>query len=250
MPTPTASSGPPPMRPSPLFLAAQRSLLFLLTLAFYLSPLAQAEEEQAHGLAFEHWLADTFFSGYRAEGYTQKWDIPAEINQLPDPALRGLPVNPKATRLGSPIGLGDALRQYDIAEPFLLVVGFWRQSAPAEKTFVRIAAVRVEPEAWRALWAPLTRADLEQLEALVLDRSLSPAEARRRVADLKREPRFRAAAITLNPKIDARGQRRLQCSLREKQFWQLAGEGLAQSADASLWGVPFPGPIHSPSRRP
>jgi hypothetical protein len=218
----------------------------LLVLLLATASGARAEEVQAHGLVFEHWVCDTFFDGYRPTGYTQKWDIPAEAN----PARGGLPVNPKATRHGTPVGLGDALRQYDIDEPFLLVLGYWEQSAPTEKRFVKLLAPRVEPAAWRALWGPVTRADLERLDAVIKDRSLSPVEARLRAQELKSRPPFSEAVFVLNPKIDAKGQRRLQCSLRYADvFKHLAPEVPPEpETNPSLWGVPFPGPVRSEPR--
>ncbi len=209
-----------------------------------------AAEVQAHGLAFEHWVCDAFFAGYRPSGYTQKWDIPASANRLADPALAGLPANPKAARLGGSVGLGDALRQYDIDEPFLLVLGYWEQSGPAQKRFVKLLAPRVEPAAWRALWGPVTRADLERLDAVVKDRSLPPAEARRRAREMKAKPPFTQAVFVLNPKIDEKGQRRLQCSLRYADVFKHLAPGLSPDREdaPTLWGVSFPCPLASPPR--
>jgi len=73
-----------------------------------------ALEVQSHGLLFEKWLRDTFFGGYEPNGYTQKWDIPAADN----PDHGGIPVNPKAIKYGTPIGLGDALRSLKLKSRF------------------------------------------------------------------------------------------------------------------------------------
>ncbi len=51
---------------------------FAVALTFA-APRPAAAEVQAHGLVFEHWIADTFFQKYRPSGYTQKWDLPADI---------------------------------------------------------------------------------------------------------------------------------------------------------------------------
>ncbi len=215
------------------------------------APRAVAEEEQAHGLVFERWVRDTFFQGYRPDGYTQKWDVPGELNRLSDPALAGLPVNPKATKFRSPVGLGDALRQHDIEEPFILVLGYWTQASPDEKRLVKILALRVEPATWRALWGPVTRADLERLDAVVKDRSVSAAEARRRAQTMKSRPPFSEAVFVLNPKIDEKGQRRLQCSLRyEDVLARLAPEATPGPDETpALWGKPFPAAIASAPRK-
>jgi hypothetical protein len=237
---------PPNFRHVPL-----RVLLALASGLLALAPLnAPAAEVQIHGLAFEHWVRATFFDVYQPPGYTQKWDIPAEANRLPDPSLAGLPVNPKAVKFGAPVGLGDALRQFDIDEPFLLVLGYWEQPSPDRKRFVKILAPRIEPAVWRALWGPVTRADLERLDAVIKDRSLSPAEARRRARALKAAPPFSECVFVLNPKIDSKTQRRLQCSLRYEDVRKHLAPGSPPGPDAtpSLWGVPFTGEINSAPR--
>ena len=202
------------------------ALALLISLAAFSSP---ALEVQSHGLLFEKWLRDSFFGGYEPKGYTQKWDIPAAFN----PDHGGIPVNPKAVKYGTPIGLGDALRQFGIDEPFLLIAGFWQQVSKEEKHWVNVQAVRVEPAAWRKLWGDLQRSDLEKLDAVIKDKSLSLAEARERVQKLKAEPPYTTSLIELNPKID-RSQRRLQCSLRFDVFF----DQLAPKADRSMQEQP------------
>lgn len=205
----------------------------------------RAQEVQQHGLAFEIWIRDTFFDGYVPPGYTQKWDIPAKINV----SHGGVPVNPKAAKYRTPVDLGDALRQYDIAEPFILVIGYWVQEGD-KKRFVNIVAPRIEPDVWRKLWGPVTRADLERLDAVIKDRSLDYREARKRAQAIKDAPPFTEAVIVVNPKIDSKGQRRLQCSLRSDDLYQyLAPEApTGVQKTPSLWGVPFPATVKSKAR--
>jgi hypothetical protein len=227
------------MRPRGSF---ARTIFILLAL---IAAGLRAQEVQQHGLRFEAWIRDTFFDGYAPPGYTQKWDIPAEAN------LRhgGVPVNPKTAKYRTPVDLGDALRQYDIAEPFILVVGYWVQQED-EKRFVNIVAPRIEPETWRKLWGPVTRADLEKLDAVIKDRSLDYREARKRAHAIKDAPPFTEAIIVVNPKIDSTGQRRLQCSLRSDDlFKHLCPETDAGVQKApELWGVPFPATVKSGPR--
>lgn len=219
---------------------------FRVPLLALIAALAAAAEVQQHGLVFEHWIGDTFFEGYRAPNYTQKWDIPAAINQ----AHGGIPVNPKAAKYGTAVDLGDALRQFKIEEPFVLVVGFWRQEAD-EKRFVNIVAPRIEPAVWRKLWGPVTLADLERLEAVVKDKSLAPEEARRAALKMKNAPPFSLSTIVLNPKIDTKTQRRLQCSLRFDDVFRHLAPGATSAAQdrVTLWGVEFPAPVASKPRQ-
>lgn len=228
-------------------MAMPRRLLLSTLFATLLVVLLPAQEVQRHGVVFEEWIRDTFFDGYEPESYTQKWDIPAEANRRHG----GLPVNPKATKYGSTIGLGDALRQYDIAEPFILLLGFWEQDGDV-KRFVNITPVTIHPETWRMMWGPVTRADLEALDALVKDRDLDYREARRQAQKMKRAPPFNESLISLNPKIGSgpRGQRRLQCSLRFGYLFDLLASHADREASdqPELWGVPFPGPVRSAAR--
>jgi hypothetical protein len=181
--------------------------VFLFPMIFLSASLAHATEVQKHGLSFEHWVADTFFAGHRSSGPTDKWDIPASANE----DHGRIPVNPKATQYGEPVLLGDALRQYDINEPFLLIVGFWKQDG-RDKKFVQSLVVRIEPDQWRKLWAPVTREELEAMDKLVKDTSRTIADVRREVLRRKKQPPFSEAVIQLNPKIN-QSQRRLQCSI-------------------------------------
>ena len=219
-------------------------LLFLV----FLTLLAPAQEVQVHGVVFEQWIRDTFFDGYEPESYTQKWDIPGEANLHHG----GMPVNPKAAKYRGPVGLGDALRQYDIDEPYILLVGFWEQDGP-DKRFVNITPVTIHPETWRMLWGPVTRADLERLDALVKNRDLDYREVRRLAQEMKKTPPFDQCLLVLNPKIGSgeNGQRRLQCSLRFDHLFDLLASNAerAPSLSPALWGVPFPGPVHSAARQ-
>ena len=206
-----------------------------------------AQEVQKHGFVFEEWVCDTFFAGYRAASYTQQWDIPAAANK----AHGGVPVNPKAVKYGSPIDFGDALRQFAIDEPFILVIGFgfWQQEGD-EKRFVKIISPRIEPATWHHLWSPLKLADLEKLDAVIKDRSLTPDEARAAAQKIKSAPPFTKTIMTVNPKIDTHTQRRLQCSLHfDDVFKHLApGFNPRPMEHPMLWGVEFPQPIASKPR--
>ncbi len=218
-----------------------RRLVALLLLAATAYP----SEVQRHGLTFESWLADSFFEGYRASRLTDKWDIPALANTR----YGDIPVNPKATQYGEPVLLGDALRQYDINEPFWLIVGFWKQKGD-DKKFVQSAAVKITPEQWRQLWAPVTRADLEQMDLLIKDSSRPIDKVRREVLRRKKQRPFSQAVIQLNPKIDA-GQRRLQCSISYVRLF----ENLAPGRDRKpvdrpeIFGQPIPDIPASPRRK-
>ena len=205
----------------------------------------RAQEVQQHGLVFEQWVRETFFAGYRPPNYTQKWDIPAAENTN----FGGVPVNPKAAKYGTPVDLGDALRQFAIDEPFVLVVGFWRQDGD-EKRFVNIISPRIDPATWKKLWGPVTLADLRRLDAVIKDRSLTAAEARAAAQKIKNAAPLTQSIIVVNPKIDSQTQRRLQCSIRFDDVFKhlVPGGNPAMQDEPALWGVPFTSAVASKPR--
>lgn len=205
----------------------------------------RAQEVQRHGLVFEQWVRDTFFDGYKPASYTQRWDIPATANKNHG----GVPVNPKAIKYGSAIDLGDAIRQYEIDEPFMLIVGFWQQDGD-HKQIVNIAAPVITPQLWRQLWGPITYDDLHKLDALIKDPAPPIEEVRRNALKMKNAPPFSQAIMQVNPKIDSRGQRRLQCSLRFSDFFKyLMNEPHPKPhVPATLFGIEYPGAIPSKAR--
>lgn len=222
----------------------KRASLLLAVLATVLAA-ASAQEVQWHGLVFEKWVRGTFFEGYQPASHTQRWDIPAAANQ----AHGGVPVILRTGKHGTAIVLGDALRQYEIDEPFMLIVGFWSQ-AGEEKLVVNIAAPVISPALWRQLWAPVTYADLRRLDALIKDQGPSIEELRKLALKMKNSPPFSEAVMQVNPKIGTDGQRRLQCSLRFADFFQLLvpGGNPKPQAHPTLFGVEYPGPIASKPR--
>lgn len=225
--------------------AEMSRLTRLLALAAALLLTASAQEVQQHGLVFEEWVRDNFFEGYKPPGYTQKWDIPAAINRNHG----GLPVNPKAIKYRSSVDLGDALRQFDIDEPFILIIGYWVQEED-RKRMVNIVAPVITPATMRQLWGDITREDLVRLDTLIKDRSLDYREVRKQAQAMKKSPPFNTSIITLNPKIDSKGQRRLQCSLRFGKVFKYLAPGADDGIQDPpvLWGIPFTETIASRPR--
>jgi len=235
------------------FFARCFALLSLLLLAFLPvafgtqpepTPAKKTSEVQRHGVDFEQWVREEFFNGYEAP-YTSKWDIPASVNHaLPKP-YRGLPVSVKCAKIGRPIDLADALRQRSIDEPFVIIIGLWNQRTPAEKWIEEIICLRIEPSAWKALWGSLTHDDIVVLDTAIKERTRPVAEVRAFAAQWKRDHRGAGNTIAINYKIDAKGQRRVQCSLPLDAL--LAAASTVERGDM-LFKRTFPNPIISTPR--
>jgi hypothetical protein len=185
---------------------------------------------QQHGFAFEKWVASKFFS----LSYTARWDIHRKMN--PEGEDAG-PISIKTAKWRSPIGLGDARRQFEILHNFTLVVGFWEQKG-ARKRIVRVVVAKVGAERWRSLWGQLTASDLDSLDRVIKNRKVDHEAAQERAKQGKARLAEKGSLIVLNPKIDSKGQRRLQCSLPFDVFFsRIVGEQNPQrDAKPTLWG--------------
>lgn len=206
-------------------------------------------EVQRHGFDFENWVKETFFADFNA-AYTQKWDVPIEANNLGKipKELQHLPVSIKTCKFGSPIGFGDALRQFKNNEDFLLIVGFWQQSG-SYKNFVAVEGVRIRSSDWKNLFLPLNEADLILLDLIIKNIQSHYSEARKLAKELKNSDKFKQTKIILNPKIDSKTQRRLQCSLPFNTFWRdFVGKESYQNIDCELFGEKVPNPFLSGKR--
>ena len=212
-------------------------------------------EVQNHGFRFEKWIRDTFFGSYEGN-YSQKWDVPAENNtsNIVPKELRGLPVSIKTTKLGCPVNLGDALRQFEIADDFIMICGIWTQANRQEKHLVAIGAALFRVGTWRQLWTPLKLSELKVLDGTVKDRGISYFEARLRAKQWQEVHKPRSeASLRINPKIDSKEQRRVQCSLPFATYCEVAGldlevKKITEGSEAQLFKKFYPGAIKSPPR--
>ncbi len=207
-------------------------------------------EVQHHGFTFEKWIRDTFFNGY-AGIYMQEWDIPSKFNNfkgIPED-YRNVPVSVKTAKYGSPIGLGDIRRQRSIDVSFLMIAGFWEQRTSSEKWFIEIGVSYFSVEAWNSLWGGLTIDEISVLDSQIKNMNISYTEARKLAQQWKKDFSSRCGSeLVINPKIDSKNQRRIQCSLPFSTFWRFAGRTPSPSDSPRLFGVAFENPVISGSR--
>jgi len=188
-----------------------------------------AGERQEHGFRFEDWLKKTFFDIY----YTSEWDIPKELN----PNKRGGPISIKTAKWKSSIYFGDALRQFDINEDWTLIVGFWKNQGKKKK-IVKITESLITKENWRGYWGSITRAEIARLDTLIKNRRKSYNVIRKEAQACKSMLKQKSNLITLNPKIDSKAQRRLQCSIPFTKFFEHIIQEPEPEEDGEffLWG--------------
>jgi hypothetical protein len=199
-------------------------------------------EEQQHGFAFQKWVVELAkhlnpSKSHLLGGYTHKWDLPAELNPDPDAG----PVSIKTAKWRSSIYFADARRQFQIDHRFTLIVGFWEKDG-LRKRVVKIVPVVIEPYLWASLWQPIKFEDLKNLDDQIKDRSQTDSQAQAMAKYVVNASPFSDAIFRANPKIDSKGQRRLQCCLTQKKFFNHLAPKVSRDKEdePALWGHAIP----------
>jgi len=175
---------------------------------------------QLHGKKFEDLIKGCgLFSGSADGGRlpTAGFDIEARYDKL-----LGLPTSIKST--GSNIvGLSDGRSFFAISDKFRMLVGHYTQNGP-HKVFKTIHEFILTPTILAELRDEVTLEDVVHFHnGLRLDSFPvgSHSEARQWARQRKVAIADKRSMITLNPKIDSKRQRRLQCSLRLSELIEL-----------------------------
>jgi hypothetical protein len=99
------------------------------------------------------------------------------------------------------------------------------------------------------LWGELTLAEIQEIDLVVKNQNEHYSIVRTKAREWKKRPAIATSTIVINPKIDSKIQRRIQCSLPYKTFWIAVGREASPQKDPELWGHVFPNPIKSSARK-
>jgi hypothetical protein len=136
-----------------------------------------------------------------------------------------------------------------IDEDFVMIVGFWNQVSAGEKNFTAIRAARFKVADWKRLWRSYDLDSVLSLDRAIKNMDISSGEAHE-IADnwkTKNKPKD-DLCLRINPKIDSKKQRRIQCSLPFQAFWNHIGEVPKQALPQLFYGNRFPNPVKSEPR--
>jgi len=164
-----------------------------------------------HGVVWEDVIKATrFFTGAsnRTRSNTSIFDIESEFDR------RGrLPTNIKSTKTAT-ICLADARRFVSIECGYRMVVGCYTQEATT-KSFTHVYEFIMTKEGHKALIGALTPDFVECFHNIISVKSLPNYADARLIASCINKVSFLTdlTDLSLNPKIDSKSQRRLQCSV-------------------------------------
>jgi hypothetical protein len=193
-------------------------------------------ERQAHGFVFQDWVFRKFLS----LAYSGDWDIPAKVNPL---THKNVSIKTAQWKKGS-IDLGDIFKQFDIYEDFEMLLAFYINDGKRKK-IVNMQLLNISKDKWRELWGNMKREYLEKFDSYVKcvdNRNLKGEKLdifRADVQNLKKELFCDYnGKISINPKIDSKSQRRVQCSISFNDIFNVFGldDKKKEMTTCNLWG--------------
>ena len=205
-------------------------------------------KNQQHGKRFEDIVkGSSFFRGASdsARSSTASFDVEAKFDRT-----LGIPTSIKSGK-GRGVALSDARRFWAINQEFRLLFGRYRQKGD-EKEFYEIHEFILSPTALAnlrgALTAPQIGAFHTGLSLTNFPRGKHP-EARAWARQEKSKLKQYVTCIALNPKIDSKGQRRLQCSVPVQSLIDVTNSGTTYFKHTDSFGdIKLPITLISSSR--
>lgn len=170
---------------------------------------------QLHGKRYENHIRQAFPKSLEVElSPVSPWDILGEHDHV-----LSLPTSVKTSK-NKTIGMSDARKFVSTDISFRLLVAFYTQGSGV-KQFTSLNEFIITPEIMNTLRGELTLQDVIDFHAAITsfgpgreNQKLAQAVAREFKAKLKDKSQY----IVLNPKIDSKDQRRLQCSIKLDQL--------------------------------
>lgn len=159
---------------------------------------------QNHGFMFED-LIKTKMGVEEVIPYTEIFDIPVPLTKIN--------TSVKTTKTNT-VCLGDASRVFSYETDVVFVVGKYKQNS-GEKVFNEIYEILVKQDDWAKLRGDISAQSVSNFHEGIRSFGVGEhLEARKFSREMKSQLNHQCqSVIKLNPKIDSKTQRRLQCSV-------------------------------------
>jgi predicted RNA methylase len=200
---------------------------------------------QMHGKAFENMLKAVFNASDTKRLSTSKFDIEAKFNKDTNS-----PISIKTMKAETKsICMSDARRFFEETDSFTMIVGLYFQK-DKRKVFEEIREYYISVENLQKIKGEVTLEDVElfheQLKKFEYGRHI---EARYFAKSKLKELKNKHSLIILNPKIDSKFQRRLQCSLPIDKLEKVIGKENIKIHKESFGFLTLPIVIFSEERK-
>ena len=201
---------------------------------------------QQHGKLIEKALGHALTGHPIPDSGTDAWDIPAVLDwrQQLNTSVKSMKADAVLER--SIIGMADARRAFSINEPFRMLVAPYVQVGGIKQVHL-VFEFFIQPHEMEQLYGQMTYEDVEGFHEGLLDfGSGHHVAARSWAKSQKSDMADLSSRFVLNPKIDSKTQRRLQCSLRLGTLIEVVGDRTIH--EGQFYGLHLPLLIDSSQR--
>lgn len=166
------------------------------------------KERQIHGFNFERDIKNKYNIEDYSESYTSKWDG----------IYKGIPVSIKTKKRGCAIEMADFFRMSTIETQFILIVGFWEDN---KDEIVEEHVLLINKDFW------IKQFDINLVEEFknIFD-GISNSKDDDALWKIRREEatnkwKSTGSIINVHFKRDHKKQKRVQCSIKNKEFYNI-----------------------------
>jgi len=163
-------------------------------------------ERQQHGFSFEQEMIRKY-GIIKSKEYTSKWDG----------KLNGFPVSIKIAKYGTDIEMADIFRQMEVEEDFYLIVGFWQDN---KMNIVERYMLKINGKEYHSLFNLDFKQRLQSLLCEITNSHEDDEKWRLQITQLRKDWKNGTPnLIRLRFKRDHKSQKRIQCAINNKDFY-------------------------------
>lgn len=206
-------------------------------------------QSQGHGLYWDSQIREKVFGLGRCVNDTKKHDIDCSENKLDSEENVSL-----KTSGGDSIGCGDIIRFFDadFSKKYTIILIRYAQRGDRKKIH-EIVEIRYDEALRSYLFGTASAEDISAYADLVrsIPHGRASAESKKAYKDGKKRLQSGfGMKIAVNPKVDGRSQRRVQCTISFKKLEkEMPGCIVSRTPAAEVRGIGIDSEILSPSRK-
>ena len=162
---------------------------------------------QLHGKTLEDYLKSAFQGASdHTRSVSSSWDIEKQFDKT-----KKLPTSIKTSKKGQ-IELADARKFWQINEPYRFLIAKYNQNGNI-KIFHTLYEFEITLEEHQKLLGNISYSEVEDFHNAILSYKKGFHKEARQFSKFKKSSLKSRSIVQLNPKIDSKTQRRLQCSI-------------------------------------
>lgn len=171
---------------------------------------------QLHGKTYEDHIKSAFQgSADHSRSTASMWDIEASYDKIGH-----MPTSIKTTK-SNIVCMADARRFWEVNEGYRLLVCQWRQKSNCIKYFYKMYEFLITKEEHSQMIENVSLVEIADFHAKIQSYGVGQHKEARLFAKIHKAELQGRTCVILNPKIDSKDQRRLQCSLNVTTLMKL-----------------------------